>query len=89
MTKKGEEITDGYSGIFCNVPQDQRSQNHTRYHFDCLCKGGIISEHFLGGLEDAESKTGNFKNLTRKTNYSSFFSVLSPDLKNVFFGKIH
>ena len=40
--KKGEEITDGYSGIFCNVPQDQRSQNHTRYHFDCLCKGGII-----------------------------------------------
>ena len=42
--KKGEEITDGYSGIFCNVPQDQRSQNHSRYHFDCLCKGGKISE---------------------------------------------
>ena len=47
MTKKGEEITDGYSGIFCNVPQDQRSQNHTRYHFDCLCKGGIISEDII------------------------------------------
>ena len=38
MQKKGEEITDGYSGIFCNVPQEDRSQIHTRYHFDCLCK---------------------------------------------------
>ena len=48
--KKGEEITDGYSGIFCNVPQDQRSQNHTRYHFDCLCKGGVISGSFFNWI---------------------------------------
>ena len=34
-------------------------------------------------------KTCNFKSLTRKPSYSSFFSVLCPDLKNVFFGKIH
>ena len=35
-------------------------------------------------------KTGNFKSWTRKPSYSSFFSVLCPDLKNVFFfGKIH
>ena len=34
-------------------------------------------------------KIGNFKSLTRKPSYSSFFSVLFPDLKNVFFGKIH
>ena len=27
--------------------------------------------------------------MTRKPSYSSFFSVLCPDLKNVFFGKIH
>ena len=27
--------------------------------------------------------------MTRKPSYSSFFSVLFPDLKNVFFGKIH
>ena len=44
---------------------------------------------FLGGLEDAELKSGNFQSLTRKLSYSSFFSVLCPDLKNVFFGKIH
>ena len=46
-------------------------------------------QHFLDGLEDTELKTGNFKSLTRKPSYSSFFSVLCPDLKNVFFGKIH
>ena len=34
-------------------------------------------------------KNSNFKSLTRKPSYSSFFSVLCPDLKNVFFGKIH
>ena len=34
-------------------------------------------------------KTIHFKSLTRKPSYSSFFSVLCPDLKNVFFGKIH
>ena len=34
-------------------------------------------------------KSGNFQSLTRKPSYSSFFSVLCPDLKNVFFGKIH
>jgi hypothetical protein len=34
-------------------------------------------------------KSGNFQSLTRKLSYSSFFSVLCPDLKNVFFGKIH
>ena len=34
-------------------------------------------------------KTGNFKSLTRKPSYSSFFSVLFPELKNVFFRKIH
>ena len=34
-------------------------------------------------------KIGNFQSLTRKPSYSSFFSVLCPDLKNVFFGKIH
>ena len=45
--------------------------------------------HFLGGLEDTELKTGNFQSLTRKPSYSSFFSVLCPDLKNVFFEKIH
>ena len=32
-------------------------------------------------------KTSNFQSLTRKLSYSSFFSVLCPDLKNVFFGK--
>ena len=36
--KKGDEITDGYSGIFSNIPQDNRAQIHSRYHFDCLCK---------------------------------------------------
>ena len=46
-------------------------------------------QQFLGGLEDTELKTGNLKSLTRKPSYSSFFSVLCPDLKNVFFGKIH
>ena len=65
LWKKGEEITDGYSGIFCNVPQDQRSQNHTRYHFDCLCKGGIISEYIaptylLLPLGKRGSKWGDF-----------------------------
>ena len=34
-------------------------------------------------------KSVNFKSLTRKLSYSSFFSVLFPDSKNVFFGKIH
>ena len=34
-------------------------------------------------------KSGDFQSLTRKLTYSSFFSVLCPDLKNVFFGKIH
>ena len=34
-------------------------------------------------------KTGNFQSLTRKPSYSSFYSVHFPDLKNVFFGKIH
>ena len=33
-------------------------------------------------------KTSSFKNLTRKLSYSSIFSVLCLDLKNVFFGKI-
>ena len=46
-------------------------------------------QHFLGGLEDTELKTGNNKSLTRKQSYSLFFSVLCPDLKNVFFGKIY
>ena len=46
-------------------------------------------QHFLGGLEDAKLKSGNFQSLTRKLSYSSFFSVLRPDLKNVLFGKIH
>jgi hypothetical protein len=36
-----------------------------------------------------ELKTGSFKSLTRKLSYSSFFSGVCPDLKNVFFGKIH
>ena len=39
--------------------------------------------------EDTELKTSNIKSLTRKPSYSSFSSVLCPDLKNVFFGKIH
>ena len=47
------------------------------------------NQHFFGGLEDAKFKSGNFQSLTRKLSYSSFFSVLCPDLKNVFFGKIH
>ena len=34
-------------------------------------------------------KKDNFKSLTRKPSYCSFFSVLCPDLKNLFFGKIH
>ena len=34
-------------------------------------------------------KTGNFKSFTRKPSYSLFFTVLCPDLKNVFFGKNH
>ena len=38
MLKKGDEITDGYSGIFSNVPQEDRAQIHSRYHFDCLCQ---------------------------------------------------
>ena len=42
-------------------------------------------QHFLGGLEDTELKTGNFQSLTTKPSYSSFFSVLYPDLKDVFF----
>jgi hypothetical protein len=33
--------------------------------------------------------SNNFKSLTRNLSYSSFFSVLCPDLKNEFFGKIH
>ena len=36
--RKGEEITDGYSGVFQNVPQDERTAIHSRYHFDCLCQ---------------------------------------------------
>ena len=36
-----------------------------------------------------ELKIGNFQSFTRKPSYSSFFLVLCPDLKNVFFGKIH
>ena len=35
--KKGEEITDGYSGVFLNVPQDDREIIHARYHFACAC----------------------------------------------------
>ena len=31
--------------------------------------------------EDTGLKTGNFQSLTRKTSYSSFFSVLFPGLK--------
>ena len=38
ILKKGDEITDGYSGIFSNVPQEDRAQIHSRYHFDCLCQ---------------------------------------------------
>ena len=34
----GDEITDGYSGIFSNVPQEERAQIHEKYHFDCLCQ---------------------------------------------------
>ena len=35
--KKGDEITDGYSGVFLNVPQEDRARTHSRYHFECLC----------------------------------------------------
>ena len=41
----------------------------------------------LGGLEDAELKTGICESLTRKPSYSSFFSAWSPDFKNVIFEK--
>ena len=44
-------------------------------------------QHFLCGLQDTELKTGNFQSLNRKPSYRSFFSVLCPDLKNVFFEK--
>ena len=50
---------------------------------------GQTFQHFLGSLEDTELKTGNFKSLTKKPSHSSFFSVLCPNLKNVFFGKFH
>ena len=39
---KGQEITDGYSGIFSNIPLEDRTEIHSRYHFDCLCKGKKI-----------------------------------------------
>jgi hypothetical protein len=35
--KSGEEITDGYSGVYANVPQEEREQIHLRYHFECGC----------------------------------------------------
>ena len=35
--KKGEEVTDGYSGIFSNVPYQERTSIHSKYHFSCLC----------------------------------------------------
>lgn len=35
--KKGDEITDGYSGIFVNVPLEERISIHSKYHFQCLC----------------------------------------------------
>ena len=43
----------------------------------------------LSGVEATKKllKTSNFQSLTRKPSYSSFFSVLCPDLKNVFFEK--
>ena len=49
-----------------------------------------ISNFFLllGGLEDRGLKTGICKSLTRKPNYSSFFSAWSTDFKNVIFEKI-
>ena len=49
------------------------------YQFSTLCPRG----------HQESGKNSNFKSLTRKPSYSSFFSVLCPDLKNVFFGKIH
>ena len=44
---------------------------------------------FWVASENTDLKTSNFKSLTRKPNYSSFFSEFYPNLKNVFFGKIH
>ena len=47
----------------------------------------VRERNFLVASEDTGLKTGNFQSLTRKTSYSSFFSVLCPDFKNVFFLK--
>ena len=31
------QTSDGYSGIFLNIPQDDREKIHARYHFECQC----------------------------------------------------
>ena len=46
-----------------------------------------IFSYFLVASEDRRLKNGIFKNLTRKSSYSSFFSAWWTDFKNVIFEK--
>ena len=52
---------------------------------DQILSAVFLSKILLCVLKAAKKvlKTGNFKSLTRKPSYSSFFSVVCPDLKNV------